>query len=214
MTKTTISVQQGLNEVKLYDSKISRALRTAKFASIEEKGSVRNANKTVADFKKDAQGSYDSVMALIKNRDTIKQAIILSNATTEVTIAGETMTVAEAIERKTSIANESALQRKMEQDLSYAQDEVQMINRNIDLDAQRVIDKALDGKSKDNDTKELVENIQKQYDSRKAKVLEGVKDLQKKTVDLGEKIAQFRSDVDFVLTTSNCTTTIEVNLVD
>ena len=42
-------------------------------------------------------------MDLIKRRDAITKAIVASNAVTEVTINGETMTVASAIELKTSI---------------------------------------------------------------------------------------------------------------
>ena len=209
----TISVQQGLNEIKLYDKKIQRVIQRANLVSVEAKGSVVDHNITIEDFKKEAQSSFDSIKALIANRNKIKQAIIVSNSVTKVTIGNDTMTVAEAIERKESIFYDKSLLQNIKHDLQKASKRVQAFNSSIDDDAQKVIEKALDGKSA-KESKELVESIQAQYDSRKASVLEGVKNLDKISIDLEDSISQFESDVDFVLTTSNCTTMITVDLVD
>lgn len=213
MTKTTMSVQKALNELKLYDSKIRKGIYNIKVAAVEQKGAVVGQNVTIDQFKKEAKGSYDSVLAMISNRIKIKQAVILSNATTKVVIGGDEMTVAEAIERKGSVEHERSLALEIREQLNQTQRSVNNINSDIDKDAERVIDKALDGKSA-KDSAELVKSIQDQYDSRKASVLDGIKNIAKKQEELSDKVEQFISDVDFKLTTSNCITEIEVDLED
>ena len=46
------------------------------------------------------KSSYDKATDLIKRREAIKRAVVLSNAVTKVTVADKEYTVAEAIEMK------------------------------------------------------------------------------------------------------------------
>ena len=94
-----ISITEALNELKLYDSKINKAIANAKLASAAKKSSDKVGVVKKEEFEERAKASYQSVTDLIANRNALKSAIVKSNAVTEVTINGKTMTVAEAIER-------------------------------------------------------------------------------------------------------------------
>ena len=98
-----ISITEALNELKLYDSKILKAITNAKLVGAAKKFSDKVGVFKKEDFEDRAKASYQSVTDLIANRNALKSAIVKSNAITEVTVNGKTMTVAEAIERKNSI---------------------------------------------------------------------------------------------------------------
>lgn len=53
----------------------------------------------IKEYEKQMQASYDKATSLIKYRNRIKVLVAESNATTEVIIDGDKMTIAEAIER-------------------------------------------------------------------------------------------------------------------
>ena len=78
---TEMLVTEALNELKTLDSRIDRAIKTAKFiADAKTADNKVTPSKTKEDFKTEAQSSYDTIDNLIKRRDNIKAAIVASNA--------------------------------------------------------------------------------------------------------------------------------------
>ena len=55
---------------------------------------------SLSDYKENIKSNYQKTMDLIRRRDALKRAVVNSNAETKVNVAGETMTVAEAIDKK------------------------------------------------------------------------------------------------------------------
>lgn len=211
MTQTkTISVQKGLNELKLYGSKIDKAIEDLLVANIAQKNKLVTTVKGITDpveFADKGQALYDSVLAMIKNRQAIKSAIILSNAVTEVVIDGNKMTVAEAIELKDSISFQQALVRKLRVDFLGANVKVDRKNEALKEQTKKTIEQIM-GKDKENPTPELLASIEAQEEKDKFFIVEGVKNLSE-TIDLSsDRIANFLSEVDFVLTESNVKTDI------
>lgn len=98
-----ITITEALNELKLYDARIRKAISNTKLAGAAKKSSARIGAITKNEFNEHAKASYQSVTDLIANRNTLKSAIVKSNAVTEITVNGKVMTVAEAIERKNAI---------------------------------------------------------------------------------------------------------------
>ena len=97
-------VTQALNELKLLDSRIEDATNNAIFVIAAKKNEKKvNPNLTKEDFEIRSKAFYQSIMDLIERRKKIKAAIVASNAVTKVTVHDEEMTVAEAIERKSTI---------------------------------------------------------------------------------------------------------------
>ncbi|HYK73264.1 MAG TPA: hypothetical protein VEV44_09105, partial [Pseudoneobacillus sp.] len=98
-----ITIAKGLVELKLLNNRINRVINDSVFAGFTVGKKVMTGFNDIEELEQRAKSDYQSVQDLIKRRNEIKSAIVVSNATTEVQIADKTLTVAEAIERKSSI---------------------------------------------------------------------------------------------------------------
>lgn len=202
-------VTQALNELSLLDSRIQRETNQALFivaAKTHEKKVTPNVTKE--DFNKNVQASYQSIMDLIKRRDAIKKAIVASNAVTEVEINGEKMTVASAIELKTSIEYEAGLLRVMKNQQEKAKSDVSLQNIRLEDKIDNFISQNISGKeskAKKEDYEALVEPIRTAGEYSLVDPL----NIDEKIRELENRIEGFRSNVDSALQISNCITMIE-----
>lgn len=205
-----ITITEGLNELKLYDSKITKAIFNASFVNTGKKSSDKLGSITKDEFIKQSKANYQSITDLIANRDKLKRAIVYSNAITEVTINGETMTVASAIEKKNSIGYLKNLLNTMESDYSSATRLMQKNNEK--MEAQ--IDKMLEGfVGKDSDKKvqkEDLENIANTYRNANEFELVDPLNINDKITELNDYISGFEGAVDTALSISNSNTYIEI----
>lgn len=201
-------VTQALNELKLLDSRIVNEICKSKFvasAKTVEKNITPYCSKE--NFITKAKASYDSINALIERKSKIKAAVIASNATTKVEINGVTMTVAEALELKTSIGYKQDMLTDMKAQLASAKSEMEKKN----LDLERKIDNILetmvskDAKTKKDDFKEITDPMRTNGEYSLVDPLR-IEDVIEK---LENEIDGFKSNVDSVLQISNCITTIE-----
>lgn len=102
-----MTVTDALAELTLLEKRINSArtdLGNNNLITFVEIGQVPTGYKSREEYNTKARAALQRVDALIARRRTIKRAIVLSNATTIVSVAGEEMTVAEAIEMKSFIA--------------------------------------------------------------------------------------------------------------
>jgi hypothetical protein len=203
-----MSITRGLAELKLLNDRIYKAIQSSEFAgmAIGKKPVMGFADN--AEFEQKVKGNYDSVQALIKRRNAIKSAIVVSNATTNVVITGKEMTVAEAIERKTSIAYEKQLLQKLQRDYTVVMDAITRKNLDVEtkLDKQLEILFGRDAKI----SQEQIDTVTKPYkEENEAKFIDPLK-LKEKIDQLSEEIDGFLSEVDFILSESNTTTKIEI----
>ena len=105
MNTIQMTVTQALRERKILKDRISRATNEGIYLALVEGDAQRPVNKafrTHEELAAKIQSSTDSVNGLIKRYHAIVDALISSNANTTVTVAGQTLTVAAAIERRTS----------------------------------------------------------------------------------------------------------------
>jgi hypothetical protein len=107
--KKTISVTRALVELKTLGDRIARATMDLMGALPMRGGELAPGMGTEEEFVAREKSGLQKVDALISRYRAVKAALIKSNAVTEVTVAGTKMTVAEAIERKTSRAFDSNL---------------------------------------------------------------------------------------------------------
>ena len=202
-------VTQGLNELSLLDARIHKAIDSGCFVSPAKTNEKKvTPNKTKEDFTKEAHATYQSIMDLITRRDLIKKAIVASNAITEVTINGETMTVAAAIELKTSIAYKETLLQELKEQASDAAFEVNRKNIELEHKIDNFVSQNISGKdskAKKEDYDELVKPIRFAGEYSLVDPL----NIKKVIEELDNYIEGFKSEVDSVLQISNCTTWIE-----
>ena len=101
-----MTVTDALAELTLLEKRIESAraaLDQNTLITVIEVGKVPTGFKSRNEYSTQARSALQKVDALIARRRAIKRVIVLSNAATMVTVAGEEMTVAEAIEMKNFI---------------------------------------------------------------------------------------------------------------
>ena len=87
MSKVTMTIHQALAEVKKCSDKLNKQLDLDYCKAIKK--SVKNiGGYTIEEYENKLKGNLDSMRALLRNKDTLKRAIIKSNAEAKVTIAG------------------------------------------------------------------------------------------------------------------------------
>jgi len=205
---TQMSVTQGLAELKLLDKRINKELSYVFWAKL----STKNNRVDEAALKKVAQAEYQSYMDLVKRRETIKRAIVLSNATTTVTIgSGSTHwngTVAEAIEHKTSITYKKSLLEKIKKCISTVEAEYSSANEALERRLDGLLTSELGKDVKTNP--ETITALRTSFlETNKVELVDPL-DLMKMAKDLSDEIDSFVFNVDWVLSEANGRTQISV----
>ena len=195
-----ISITRALVELKTLDKRIQKGIDTSVFVSY--KGQFYQP----AEGAKEAASSYQSVNDLIERRKKIKSAIIKSNANTMVKICGTEMTVAEAIETKSSIKHKKNLLAVMKNQYGTACTNVELINSKVRKD--------LENKSSRDSDKEkqqmTLEEFSKTYVNLHGVELFDPIKLSQKIEQLENYITQFEQEVDYIMSEKNAVTMIDV----
>lgn len=202
-----MNIHKALSTKKLLDKRIEKATNNLIPVGYKMKSSATEyrTKEEVDKFNKETSSSYKQVTALINNYNKICQAITLSNATTKVEINGKEMTVSDAINRKNNIEYEEDLLRRLKYEYTIVLDKVKERNDLLEskIDNLREIDKKekIDKQSsydlmRENESWELIDPL----------------NIKKVISDMEDDILKFKSEVDFVLSTSNAETVIEVDI--
>lgn len=203
---TEISVTRALAQVKSLNDRIQRA--TAQAFVSNTTGGKHPSGKAAQEVGELLKANLQSVQALIEQRNTLKGAIVRSNAVTTVEIAGVTRTVAEAIERKTSIALEQALLNALRQQQAQQVSVVERTNVQVAQRLDQLIQTAV-GKDRQVSAADLAAITGPFEAQNKAEVLDP-NDLTKVIESLAADIDAFLLEVDFALSEVNATTKVTV----
>lgn len=208
MTKE-ITIHAALGELKKIKQRISRATMNSTFIG-NMKQSSENVNQTSLSkdkFITSVEADYQSVTDLIDLADQIKSSVVLSNATTKLLIGEITMTVAEAIEKKTSIQFKKDLLSRMNKQYKDIVSHTNVYNENVEtnLDAQVT---TLCGK--DTSAKANLTGFMDQYRKENSWIIVDPLELKSKINTLEEEIFDFETNVDVALSVSNATTFITI----
>ena len=211
-----MSITRALVELKNLDNKIKQAIQGVHFIGVttgkdnNKKVFIPSGND-VASAQQLIQGNFDKATQLISNRQKIKAAVVKSNAVTEVKLAGKVLTVAEAIETKTSLPYKELLLTTLVQQANSAHTHVSNINNKMNED----IDKALQvvyGNEKGKVQSEMYEQVaEPQRKQKEGAILDPAK-IDLKIKSLQDEIQTIKSELDFVLAESNAKTEIEVDI--
>lgn len=211
----TLTVQEALNQLKVLDKRIERKLGDTKYVGVVQEDKLVYPASSKGDkdkFISDAKSSIDSLLDLIAYRHALKAGILRSNALTEIVIGDKKMTVAEAIDYKTSIQSEKDLVQTLVNDLTQATTKMTRINNDIDTALEKKQNSLLSS-DKDDKSSEFIKFLKEQAEKEKATVLElevGKALVSDYIKDKLDSIEQFEQTVDFKLTASNVSTEITV----
>lgn len=211
-----ISVHRALTLLKTLDAQINRAIAGGTFMAVV-KGKdelVMNQdirNLKVADVEAKIKTDLQSVQDLIVRRNKIKAAIVASNAVTVVTVAGVQMTVAEAIERKSSIAYEQKLLSQLRAQFNQSNQLYQQQLSKLESDVEATI-LVLAGKENAGRTLDAasLDSAKAAAESRSKPKFVDPLEIGKLVDKMATEIENFTADVDAVLSESNAKTTLDV----
>lgn len=199
-----ISVTQALAELKLINKRLDKALSGVEWIAV----STSLHPVDVERIRKNAQSAEQSYMDLIKRRDSLKRAVVQSNAVTHVKIGDWEGTVAEAVERKTSIAYKTALLDEYKHAYNIAEEEM----KNARAAAQARLDRLLSSElGKDVRTNpETIAALTTTFNTNNKVELVDPLGLSGKIKALESEIDTFTTNVDWVLSESNGRTMITI----
>lgn len=203
-----MTIHRALAELKLLDKKIMKqVLDSTPFCVAKKKDEKQVNGMSLEEYNKKVEGNFNAIIDLIKRREQIKAKIMHSNTITKVNVAGEEMTVAEAIERKNTIEYKKKLLNRLRADLQTALDEMEDGNI-ILLDK---LESFLEATLGDNPSSKEIETVSEMFKEKNELKLYNPINIEKKIEKLEEEIEDFLMEVDFVLSESNSKTTIEID---
>lgn len=197
---TEVSITRALVELKTLDSRIQKKMDSSVFVSF--KGQFHQPVEGV----KESVSNFQSVNDLIDRRKKIKSTIITSNAITKVTICDTEMTVAEAIETKSSIKHKKNLLAILKTQYGATIDQVENINGRVRKDIEN---KSTRDSDRDKQQTSL-EEFSKTYFSLNGVELYDPLKISQKIEQLEQYITKFQQEVDYVLSEKNATTIISL----
>lgn len=202
-----MTITEALNELKVLANRISKEINGSVFIISHKTGNAPVGFSTVKAFEEKAESVYKSVTDLIERRNKIKAAIVRSNALTGVEVNGTAYTVAEAIERKTSIEFQRNLLQLMHRQygstMQLAEKQNHLLQGKLDNLIETTIGKE---KSDPNAMAQITENFWK---LNKVEVSDPLH-LMEKIESYQNDIESFLNKIDVALTISNSTVNIEV----
>ncbi|RUT08982.1 hypothetical protein DSM106972_010350 [Dulcicalothrix desertica PCC 7102] len=206
-----MTVTDALAELTLLQKRIdsaTTALQNGALVTVVEVGKIPTGYRSREEYEVNARAQLQRVNALIDRRRLIKRAIVLANASTRVTVAGQEMTVAEAIEMKNFIAYYEKVLATMQSAYNQTRNQYEKgqakVKERLDKLALEVLGK-----------NEAVNSEQYQALTDSFMAREGVElldptNIAREIERRQEFIEEFKSSVDRVLSISNARTNIEI----
>jgi len=211
MTTEKMTIHKALAELKIIGDRINNSISSSIFIKANKHSNEKINGVSIEDFKKQIQGSWDKSNDLIKRRNAIKRAVVLSNATTKVKVGIEEFTVAEAIEMKNT-------------GMQFKKELLNQLNRQY-VDAIRITEKengetlqskaenyviGLYGSKEGKVNTEEIENTKKQFIVNNTFELVDPIKVREKIDALEKEISEFETEIDSCLSVSNSLTEIVI----
>ena len=204
-----MTIHRGLAELKLIDARIEKQILEIEPTGIYQKGKLVNGFIREEDFRNSAESKLQSATDLIARKNKIKSAIVKANGQTDVSIAGKSMTIADAINYKASVKFKKSLIASLLNKHRAKLSEFNKNNEIINKNAQALLEAAVGKDNAKTAAKETVDAIQKPYlEANEFHLFDpvGVASLVEK---MEKEVSDFEAEVDAVLSEANSVTFIE-----
>ena len=206
-----MSVHAGLGELKKIKQRLNSNISYGTYIGSKKKAAnkVLDTDYTVEEFNTKVKAEMQSIEDELRNFTNIKNAIVISNAITKVTVGNNEMTVAETIEMKKLIEYKetllSVLKRKRNNVFSNVASKNERVEENLDNQLASLGIKDKNSKASD-DLAPFMEQyrLQNSYE-----VIDPLK-IDELIAKLETEILDFKTNVDVALSESNALTMIEI----
>lgn len=209
-TVEKMTIHKALCELKILDSRINNAISSARFCLANKHSNEKVNGVTVEEYQETMKASYNKASDLIRRREAIKRAVVLSNAKTIVKIGGKEYTVAEAIEMNNhGIDLKLQLKNAMKKQYDSAMTAIISKNSVVDDKATEYV-VGLFGQKESKTANEEYEKARKSYIEANTMELIDPVNILEEIEALEVEIANFTTEVDSALSVSNALTEITV----
>lgn len=198
------SVTQALSEIKMLDKRIQRLTTETVFISTATKNNQRKD-----DMVHKAVSNYQQLRDLMEFRKRVKCAIVMSNATTSIDVGTQTYTVAEAIERKSSIQLDKQLLETMRRQRANVDREINVNNQEAKRNLQRLLEQNFGKDNTKTDPTSLSQTEDAFWTNNRWEKIDPLK-LDTQIERLTDDIEMFDKNVDFALSASNSQTKVTI----
>lgn len=202
---TQISVTRALAQVKSLNDRIQRGTG-AQFIVVSQGGKIAGKS-SIQEAEQIMIANLQSVQDLIAKRTSLKSAIVRSNAVTTVVIAGKAMTVAEAIERKSSIIIEQTLLQQLRSQHNHCIAASERINVGVQERIDELLKQSYGRDAKINEADQQA--VAGPYEARHKAALVDPNKLEEVIKKMQDELDGFILEVDFALSEVNAKTLIE-----
>ena len=214
MTNESMTIHRALAELKTMDDRIEKAIDSVIYVMAVKHSAEKINGVPVAEFKENIKRGYQKVCCLMARRDAMKRAVVLSNATTKVTVAGKEYTVAEAIEQKNhGMEFKKYLRNKLVSQQRTAQANLDANSGEaLEKKAEQYVLSVIGAQPKDSKMSvdsEAMKALRKTYIENNTYDLIDPIGVTKVTENLLDEINEFETEVDAALSVSNAVTVIE-----
>ena len=213
MEKQNMSVHAGLGELKKIKQRLTNSIENGLYLGCKKKSAekVSGTDYSNEEFCTRVKADMQSTTDLMKRYGAIKSAIVLSNATTNLSVGTEEMTVAEAIEYKKTIEYKKQLLKILKDKRNNIFSQVALYNERVEnnLDNQLI---SLGVQDKNSSAAKNLENFMEQYRSQNGwDIIDPLK-IDDLIAKLEEEILNFETNVDVALSQSNALTYITIEI--
>ena len=211
MTTEKMTIHKALAELKIVDDRIISAINGGTYCVANKHSNEKIKGVSVKEYEGVMQGYYDKATDLIKRRNAIKRAVVLSNATTKVSINGVEYTVAEAIEMKNhGVEFDEKMLATLKKQYDKAQAEILKQNGDdLEKRAEQYVIGIYGSKEGKTNTDDFEKTKSLYLEANKYELVDPINILGK-IEKLEEKISKFKVEVDSILSVSNSLTEIEI----
>lgn len=214
MNQETMTIHKALSELKVLDSRITKAIADTKFVLSNKHSNEKISGMTVEEYRTAMKAGYQRADDLIRRRNAIKRAVVLSNAVTRVQVGGAEYAVAEAIELKNhGMIFYRMMLDAMTKQLSRAELELEA-NSGAELErkAEAFVLSVIQAQPKEkmNADSDAMKALRKQYLENNVYDLIDPLNVRDKIAELDTRITAFLTDVDAALSVSNAITTVTI----
>lgn len=210
-TVEKMSVHKALAELKIIDSRIEKAIYNGEYCKANKHSNEKIDGRTIKETREYMIGCFDKASDLMKRRNAIKEAVVLSNAITKTPIGDREYTVAEAIWMKNhGMEYYSLLLQELKS--QYAQSKAVVERENGKSLSDRADKFVVDmyGTKDQKISNDDMDKARKSFIEANTYDLIDPLDIQKKIDELEAKISEFMAEVDAALSVSNATTEITI----
>lgn len=205
MATQNMSLHRIIAEIKAAEAKLQMLGSTPYVFNVPV-----DATDETAEGKKLSQSNFDKIASLLKNLATLKAARNLKNATTQVTIAGVSMTIDEALAKKAANVYELNFVNTLRAQMTAGKQRVDQVQAQIEAKiAQQVATASTGTKKASEDEIKVFRGMAERNTKIDVVTFAGLKD---KIESMAKGLEQFATEVDYVLSEANATTKVDVEL--